>query len=173
MDHDDDLALSSRLAALEARAPATGGPPALPGRGRRRRRFAVSMAMAPVFVLAVVATAAAGAFVARQLAAEGYPGIENPGGPLAGASMECMTPPEAAAFLAAHGYATVDWQVETGTVLAPDGGKGSSSSVHVTTPPAHGYVIPGSLLPDGTVIMVVDQRDGATGVGDCFGKPMP
>ena len=79
MDHDDDLALSSRLAALEARAPATGGPPALPGRGRRRRRFAVSMAMAPVFVLAVVATAAAGAFVAGQLAAEGYPGIENPG----------------------------------------------------------------------------------------------
>ena len=43
----------------------------------------------------------------------------------------------------------------------------------MTTPPAHGYVIPGSLLPDGTVIMVVDQRDGATGVGDCFGKPMP
>jgi hypothetical protein len=84
-----------------------------------------------------------------------------------------MDPPAAAAFLATHGFTRVDWQVETGTVLSADGGKGSSSSVHVTTPPAHGYVIPGSLLPDGTVIMVVDQRDGATGVGACFGKPMP
>ena len=33
MDHDDDLALSSRLAALEARAPATGGPPGSAGTG--------------------------------------------------------------------------------------------------------------------------------------------
>jgi hypothetical protein len=173
MDHDDDFDLTSRLAALEARAPATAVPPVLAGRGRRRRRFALSVAMAPVFVLAIVATTAAGAFVVRQLAAEGYPGIENPGQPLAGASMECMTPPEAAAFLAAHGYAKVDWQVERGTVLAPDGGKGHSSSDHVSTAPAHGFVIPGSLLPDGTVIMVVDQRDGATGVGDCFGAPMP
>jgi hypothetical protein len=169
--NDNDTDLQTRLAALEARAPATGLPPALPERGRSRRRFAVSMAMAPVFILALVATAAAGAVVIRF--AEGYPGIENPGQPLAGASMECMTPPEAAAFLAAHGYANVDWQVESGTVLTADGGKGSSSSVHVSTPPAHGYVIPGSLLPDGQVIMVVDQRDGATGVGDCFGKPMP
>ena len=58
-------------------------------------------------------------------------------------------------------------------MLTADGRKGSSSSVHVATPPAHGYVIPGSLLPDGTVIMVVDQRDGATGVGACYGHPMP
>ncbi len=130
------------------------------------------MAMAPALILALVATTAAGAVVITRMA-EGYPGIENPGQPLAGAAMECMTPPEAAAFLAAHGYARVDWQVESGSVLTPDGGKGSSTSVHVSTPPAHGYVIPGSLLPDGTVIMVVDQRDGATGVGDCFGHPMP
>jgi hypothetical protein len=34
-------------------------------------------------------------------------------------------------------------------------------------------VIPGSRLPDGQVIMVVDQRVGATGVGACFGHPMP
>ena len=103
------------------------------------------MAMAPALILALVATTAAGAVVITRMA-EGYPGIENPGQPLAGAAMECMTPPEAAAFLAAHGYATVDWQVESGTVLTPDGGKGSSTSVHVSTPPAHGYVIPGSLL---------------------------
>jgi hypothetical protein len=123
-------------------------------------------------VLAVVATTAAGAVVIGRLA-EGHPGIQNPGQPLAGATMECMTPPQAAAFLAEHGFTNVDWQVETGTVLAADGGKGSSSSVHVSTPPEHGYVIPGSLLPDGQVIMVVDQRVGATGVGACFGDPMP
>jgi hypothetical protein len=168
---NDDAQLATRLAALEARAPATSGPPPLPVR-RRRGRFALPVAMAPLLVLALVATAAAGAAVIGRLA-EGYPGIENPGQPLAGAAMECMDPPAAAAFLAAHGFSRVAWQVETGTVLSADGGKGPSSSVHVTTPPAHGYVIPGSLLPDGTVIMVVDQRDGATGVGACFGKPMP
>ena len=62
--------------------------------------------------------------------------------------MECMSPPEAAAFLADHGFADVDWQVETGTTVAPDGGKGSSTHrPRQSTPPAHGYVIPGSLLP--------------------------
>ena len=169
--HDDDLDLSTRLAALEARAPASVVPPALPSR-RRRGRFAISMAMAPALLLAIVATATAGAVVIGRLA-EGYPGIENPGQPLAGAAMECMTPPDAAAFLAAHGFTDVDWQVESGTAVAADGGKGSSQSVHVSTPPAHGYVIPGSRLPSGQVIMVVDQRVGATGVGACFGKPMP
>ena len=104
--------------------------------------------------------------------AEGYPGIENPGQPLAGAAMECMAPPTRPPF-SPHMGTGVDWQVETGSILTPEGGKGSSTSVHDSTPPAHGYVIPGSLLPDGTVIMVVDQRDGATGVGDCFGHPMP
>ena len=172
MDHDDDdLDLSSRLAALEAHVPATEVPPALPS-PRRRGRFAVSMAMAPVLVLAFVATATAGAVVVANLA-EGPPGIQNPGQPLAGARMECMSPPEANAFLAAHGFGKVDWQVETGTAIAPDGGKGSSSTVHQLTPPAHGYVIPGSLLQDGTVIMVADQRTGATGVGDCYMTPMP
>jgi hypothetical protein len=170
MNHDD-LDLAARLAALEARAPASTEPPALPIR-RRRGRLAVSMAMAPALILALVATTAAGAVVITRMA-EGYPGIQNPGQPLAGAAMECMTPPEAAAFLAANGFPHVDWQVESGSVLTADGGKGSSSTVHVSTPPAHGFVIPGSLLPDGTVIMVVDQRVGATGVGDCFGHPMP
>jgi hypothetical protein len=172
MDHDAlDLDLDLRLSALEARAPGSIDPPPLPSR-RRRGRFALPMTMAPVLVLALVATTAAGAAVISRMA-EGYPGIENPGQPVAGAAMECINPPEAAAFLAGHGYADVDWQVETGTVLSADGGKGTSSSVHVATPPAHGFVIPGSRLPDGTVIMVVDQRVGATGVGDCFGHPMP
>src|SRR4051812_644151 len=98
--HDDGLDITTRLTALEARAPASSAPPALPSRGRRGR-FAVSMAMAPALALAVVASAAAGAAVITRMA-EGYPGIQNPGQPLAGAVMECMAPPEAAAFLAAH-----------------------------------------------------------------------
>ena len=102
MDHDDDFDLSSRLAALEAHAPATATPPALPSR-RRRGRFAVSMAMAPVLVLAIVATTAASAYVVANLAQE-HEGIQNPGQPLAGAHMECMSPPEAHAFLAERGF---------------------------------------------------------------------
>jgi hypothetical protein len=168
---NDDLDLSTRLAALEARAPAPGEPPALPAR-RRRGRFAISMAMAPALVLALVATTAAGAVVAVNLA-QGHPGIQNPGQPMAGIHLECMTPPEAAAALAAHGFTDVVWQVESGAAVAPDGGKGATTTVHQSTPPAHGFVIPGSLLDDGSVIMVVDQREGATGVGDCFGQPMP
>ncbi|HEV8402295.1 MAG TPA: hypothetical protein VGQ31_04600 [Candidatus Limnocylindrales bacterium] len=171
LDLDPNLDLMTRLSALEARAPGPAAPPEL-AHGRRRGRFALSLAMAPVLALAVVGAAAAGAAVISRMA-EGYPGIENPGQPLAGANMECMTPPDAAAFLAAHGYTDVDWQVESGTAVTPEGGKGTSSSVHVTTPPAHGYVIPGSRLPGGRVIMVVDQRVGATGVGACFGHPMP
>src|SRR3954453_13112593 len=87
--------------------------------------------------------------------------------------MECMSPTEAHAFLGAPGYAKVDWQVETGTAVAPDGGKVSSTTAHQSRPPAHGYVVPGSVHEDGTVVMVADQRTGATGVGDVFVAPMP
>jgi hypothetical protein len=168
---NDDLDLSTRLAALEARAPGSHQPPALPGRGRRGR-FAIPLAMAPVLVLAIVATTAAGAVVVSNLVKE-YPGIQNPGQPLAGAHMECMSPPEAAAFLAAHGFTNVDWQVEGGDPSRKIDGQAATTSVHRAVPPEHGYVIPGSLLDDGSVIMIVDQRVGATGVGDCFGHPMP
>jgi len=168
---NDDLDLSNRLAALEGRAPASAEPPALPVR-RRRGRFAISMAMAPALVLALVATTAAGAVVAVNLA-QGHPGIQNPGQPMAGVHMECMTPPEAAAALAAHGFTNVVWQVEGGDPNAKLNGQAATTSVQQATPPEHGYVIPGSVLDDGTVIMVIDQRVGATGVGDCFGKPMP
>ncbi len=166
-DFDQDL--SARLAALEGRAPASGGPPVLPG--RHRRRFALPIALAPALALAVVATTAAGVVVSQL--AQSHPGIENPGQPLAGAEMECMTPPEAAAFLAGHGFTDVDWQVESGAVIGADGGKGTSSTTHQSIAPTHGYVIPGALLDDGQVIMVVDQRVGATGVGACVGIPMP
>jgi hypothetical protein len=175
MDHDDDLDLSTRLAALEARAPGDDRPPALPGR-RRRGRFALSIAIAPALALAVVAAAAAGGAVVVSNLVRGYPGIENPGQPLAGANMECMSPPEAAAFLAAHGFTNVDWQVEAGDVTKKIDGQYTTTSVHQAVPPEHGYVIPGSALDDGSVIMIVDQRVGTPlgqGVGDCYGRPMP
>ena len=169
--NDDDIELETRLAALEARAPGSAQPPAIPTRGRRGR-FAVSLAAAPVLVLALVATTAAGAFVVSNMV-KSYPGIQNPGQPLEGAHMECMTPPEAAVFLAAHGFTNVDWQVEGGDPNTKTGGQAATTSVHTTTPPEHGFVIPGSVLDDGSVIMVIDQRTGATGVGDCYGQPMP
>jgi len=84
-----------------------------------------------------------------------------------------MTPREAEAFLAEHGFTNVDWQVESGAVVSADGGKGTSTTVHQSSAPEHGYVIPGSQHADGQVIMDVDQRVGATGMGGCFGQPMP
>jgi hypothetical protein len=95
------------------------------------------------------------------------PGVENPGQPLAGANLECMTPPGAAAYLSARGYTNVVWQVESGDSSGKAGG-----SVQQRTAPAHGYVVPGSIV-DGTLLMVVDQRDGATGTGACPNLPMP
>src|SRR5207342_2638837 len=100
--------LDARLIALEARAPGRDDPPGHI-EGRRRGRFAAPLALASILVLGVVATAA-GAVVVQTMA-EGRPGIENPGQPLAGANMECMTPHQAADFLAAHGYHDVVWQV--------------------------------------------------------------
>jgi len=160
MDAPDEIDV--RLAAMEARVPATATLRAAP---RRRIRRLASLAAAPVLVLALAATAVAGVAIARF--AQGTPGVENPGQPLAGAGLECMTPPQAAAYLAAHGYPDVTWQVETGDIAAKSGG-----STQVATPPAHGYVIPGSIV-NGTLIMVIDQRVGASGSGACASEPMP
>jgi len=161
-----DTDLEARLTALTARAPGGDDPPALTR--ARRGRIAIPIALAPILVLAIVATAA-GAVVVSGLAAGHAEGIENPGQPLAGARMECMTPPQAATFLAAHGYTDVVWQVETGDVAT----KAGATSVLQATPPEHGYVIPGAILGDGRLHMVIDQRRGATAVGACFGMPMP
>ena len=90
---------------------------------------------------------AASAFVVCQPGPGGPRGHPEPRPAARRRHMECMSPPEAARFLAAHGFGTVDWQLESGTTVTPDGGKGSSTTAHQTTPPEHGYVIPGSLLP--------------------------
>ncbi len=163
MDPSD---LDSRLTALEARAPGRDDPPELP-RSRRRGRLATPLVLAPVLLLALVASAAAGGAVVATLV-QSFPGVQNPGEPLEGANLECLSPPEAAAYLAAHALTDVVWQVETGDI----GGK-SGSTVQVATPPDHGYVVPGAILSDGKLYMIVDQRTGATGGGACPDLPMP
>jgi hypothetical protein len=161
--------LDTRLAALESRAPAGDEP--RPAAGHRRGRFFAPVTLAPVLVLALVATAAAGG-VAGGLVVSGmvnaYPGVQNPGQPLEGARLECMTPPAAATYLAGHGFTDVVWQVETGVSGSKSGG-----SVQQATPPEHGYVIPAAILSDGKLHMIVDQRLGATGGGACPDLPMP
>lgn len=157
---DFDLELGVRLSALEARAPRPVGPPSLP-RHTRRGHLAMSLTIAPVLLLVMVATAAGGVVVVSELV-RGHPGIDSPGQPLAGTRMECMTPPEAAAFLAERGFTAVVWQVESG-----DAGSGATTTVQQASPPEHGYVVPGAILSDGRLHMVVDQRVGAVGAGDC------
>ena len=161
MPAPDDLA--TRLAAMEHRVPVGLAPTRI---RPRWRGWAASIATAPIAVLLAAATVTAGGIAVAGLVTAA-PGVENPGQPLAGAALECTTPPEAAAYLAAHGYTRVTWQVETGDAS----GKGGVTRI-VTTAPAHGYVVPGSIV-DGTLLMIVDQRAGATGVGACAGEPMP
>ncbi|MCU0479007.1 MAG: hypothetical protein MUE92_09755 [Chloroflexi bacterium] len=162
--HPDDL--DTRLAALEARAPGRDDPPEL-RRSRRRGRLATPLVLAPVLVLAMVASAAAGGALVAALV-ETAPGVQNPGQPLEGARLECMSPPAAAAYVAERGFTDVVWQVESGVA-----GEKSGRSVQQATPPDHGYVIPGAILSDGKLYMVVDQRAGATGGGACPDLPMP
>lgn len=163
MSPDD---IDTRLAALEARAPGRDDPPAL-SRSGQRRIFVTPLALAVILVLAVVASAAAGGAVVATLV-QGYPGVQNPGQPLEGATLECMSPPQAAAYLAEHGFTDVVWQVETGVA-----GEKSGRSVQQSTPPDHGYVVPGAILSDGKLYMIVDERAGATGGGACRDLPMP
>ena len=160
----DDSDLRNRLAGIESRAPAFE-PPLLAA--RRRRPLILSLAAAMLLVLAVGATAVAGVAVVSGIV-RGYPGIENAGQPLAGAQMECMSPPQAAAYLAAHGFNDVVWQVESG-----GRGRGEGATTFVSVPPAHGYVVPGAILDDGKLHMIVDQRDGTEPSGACHGMSMP
>jgi hypothetical protein len=162
MSSDD---IDTRLAALEARAPGRDDPPELPR--RRGRRLATPLALAGVLVLLVGASAAAGGAIVATLV-QAAPGVQNPGQPLEGATLECMSPPQAAAYLAEHGFTNVVWQVESGVA-----GEKSGSSVQQAAPPDHGFVVPGSILSDGKLYMIVDQRTGATGSGACPDLPMP
>lgn len=157
--------LDTRLAALEARAPGRDDPPELPR--TRRRRLTTPLVLAPVLVLALVASAAAGGAVVATLV-QSSEGVQNPGQPLEGANLECKSPPEAAAYLAERGFTGVVWQVESGVA-----GEKTGRSVQQAAPPEHGYVIPGAILSDGKLYMVVDQRVGATGGGACPDLPMP
>lgn len=160
----DDL--DARLCALEARAPAPGLPPSLaPSAVRPGRRFATPLLVAGGLMLVLGASVATGRLIPENEAI-GHEGIENPGQPLQGANMECMNPPEAERFLARKGYRDVVWQVESGPLR---GGR----TVLQSKAPEHGFVIPGAVFDDGKLHMVVDQREGSTGVGDCVWMEMP
>ncbi|MGZ6267264.1 MAG: hypothetical protein ACXWNR_01695 [Candidatus Limnocylindrales bacterium] len=161
---NDDLELKNRLAAMEDRAPAFE-PPAIPA--RRHRSVVMSFAMASVLTLAFAATAVATVAIVGGIV-HGHPGVENPGQPLFGANLECMTPPQAAAYLAEHGYTDVVWQIESGGL-----GKSQGTTVLSSVAPAHGFVVPGSMAEDGKLHVVIDQRSGASGVGACVAMPMP
>ena len=159
----NDPALNARLASMEQRVPEKAAPDI---GGRRRLGRATSLALGPVLVLVAAATVVAGGAAVASLV-RGAPGVENPGQPLEGAALECMSPPEAAAYLAAHGFTNVSWQVETGEIAGRNG-----TTTHVSSPPPHGYVVPGSII-DGQLLMIIDQRVDATGTGACLNEPMP
>lgn len=164
----NDADLASRLVTLEAEAPAAELGSGWKSRGRRSPMASAATAVALSLALAgaaVAAGVASGALVipwtSGQLAAHGHPAAENPGQPLSGARLECMSPGQAAAYLAARGFTKVIWELDR-----------DASTTQVSTPPQHGYVIPGAIV-DGTLTIVIDQRAAATGAGACAGAPMP
>ena len=154
-----DLDLKDRLTAIEGRAPAFEPPPIGVG---RRRRLALSLGSAMLLVLVLTAVAIAGAIVVRT-DVHGYPGVENQGQPLAGAHLECMSPPQAAAYLATHGFTNVVWQVDSD----------ADQPTFSTAAPTHGYVVAGWIDDDGQLNMLVDQRTGGSASGACAGMTMP
>jgi hypothetical protein len=163
--NETDTDLRDRLVAMESRL-GTAEPPALPA--RRIRRLALSIVGGSLLVLALVATAAAGVIVIGG-PVRGFPGVENPGQPLAGAQMECMTPPQAAAFIAAHGITKVQWQVEQDDPSADVPGRPGSKTLFQGTAPETGIVVAGAIV-DGTLLMLVDQRGFAARPPHCVGK---
>ena len=163
-DSHDDLEL--RLTRIVGQLPIVGEPPVYRG-PRHRRVWGLSSAFALVILLASAVGVVAFPRIVGTLV-QGYPGIENPGQPLANAGLECMSPPEAAQYLAAHGFSSVVWEVQSG-----DPARRTDVSTIQSVPPAHGYVVPGAVLNDGKLHMIVDERVGATGVGKCAQMSMP
>jgi hypothetical protein len=154
---DHDRSLRDRLVAMESRLE-TAAPPEI--RSRAGRRFALSFAVAPLLILVLAGTAVAGAAIVSG-AVRGYEGVENPGQPLYGAQLECMTPPQAAAYIAAHGITKVQWQVEQDDPAANTTERLGSRTVFQATAPETGVVVAGAIVDDGTLDMLVDQHKGA------------
>jgi hypothetical protein len=163
MTSDD---LDARLVAIERRVPVDAPPPDVAPARRRTRRRALALTLAPVLVLAIAATAVAGANLVGTY-------VIGPTGPvdpaLAGAGLECMTPPEAAAWLASHGYDTVVWD----TVDVTAGGETVPVDAQVAPPlpsgaPEQVTVVAGG---DGSVVGAVpDGGGGITVTGDAVGQ---
>jgi hypothetical protein len=163
---DSDVDLELRLSRIVDQLPIVGEPPAFLGhRQRRIAGLSVTSALA-LLLISAVGVAAISTVVGTLVI--GHPGIENPGEALSSAGLECMSPPEAAQYLAAHGFSSVVWEVQSGDLA-----QNTDVSTVQSAPPAHGYVVPGAVLEDGRLHMIVDQRVGATGTGKCAHMSMP
>ncbi len=163
MTSDD---LDTRIAALERRVPVDPAPPELASARRRARRRALALMAAPVLILAIAATAVAGANLVGTY-------VIGPTGPvdpaLAGAGLECMTPPEAAAWLASHGYVTVVWD----TVDVTASGEAAPVDAMVAPPLPSGAPEQVTVVTagDGSVIGTGPDGGGRTAVtGDAVGQ---
>ncbi len=150
-----DPTVVRRIAAFEASGQWATPPEVPQTRGRR----VWPIVLGPALAFAIVGSAV-GAVLVTDLVLP-HASVEDPGQPLAGAQLECMSPLEARHFLEGRGFADVVWQVERDTGQTVDSGSTLSDV---------GYVIPGSILSDGRLHMIVDARTGATPVGACSGK---
>ena len=154
----DDQALNDRLQAFESSVPVMGGPPPSRRPGVSRTRAAL-VAMAALVVLAGGAAGASGILEARD-----RPGAFNPGQPLHCKGLADMSPREAAAWLADHGYDDVTWQIEDRTPGVP---KGQQRSEQSDVAPAKGKIATAVFITRTELIVLVETGPDAIRADDC------
>lgn len=154
----DDHAFDNRLRALEVGVPVTSGPPPVGRAPKFSRGRTILVAAAAVVVLAG-GTAASGVFEAKST-----PGAFNRGQPLHCSGIAKMAPREAEAWLDAHGYDDVTWQVEDRTPGVP---KGQQRSEKRDTAPSSGKIAAATFVNRTQLIVVVETGSGAIRADDC------
>lgn len=142
-----DGQLNTRLARLEAAAPA-GAPPSL-GRVARLRSRVGGIALAVAATLLVTGVAVGGiALVSNGVI--GHEGLFNPGQPLHCSGVNEMSPSVAQQWLTERGY-SVTWQIED---------QDARTSQQAAVPPTSGYIIEG-VLKGNQLTLVVETGNAA------------
>ena len=139
--------LRTRLARLEAAAPAGTAPRLGSVRRLRARVGGVALAVAATLLIAGVAV---GGIAVVSNGVIGHEGLFNPGQPLHCSGVNTMSPLAAQRWLTDHGY-SITWQIED---------QDAHTSRQTAVPPSSGYIIEG-VLKGNQLTLVVETGSAA------------